>query len=92
MWADNLSRELDRDDMQLNLRIFCYIQAKWGPHSIDRFASMENAQLPRFNTKWRDPKREDVDCLHLPDAAWQREANYCKPPWDELPCLCSKLH
>ena len=50
-----------------------------GGHSIDRFASMENAQLPRFNAKWRDPKCEDVDFLDLPDAAWQREANYCNP-------------
>jgi hypothetical protein len=40
---------------------------------------MENAQLPRFNAKWRDPKCEDVDFLDLPDAAWQREANYCNP-------------
>jgi hypothetical protein len=70
IWADSLSRELDRDDWQLNPRIFCYLQAEWGPHSIDRFASMENAHLPRFNAKWRDPKCEDVDCLHLPDAAW----------------------
>jgi hypothetical protein len=38
-----LSRELDRDDWQLNPRIFAYLQTSWGPHSIDRFASMENA-------------------------------------------------
>jgi hypothetical protein len=55
MWADSLSKELDRDDWQLNPRIFGYQQAEWGPHSIDRFASMEDAHLPRFNAKWRDP-------------------------------------
>jgi hypothetical protein len=92
IWADSLSRELDRDDWQLNPRIFAYLHTAWGPHSIDRFASMENAQLPRFNARWRDPKCEDVDCLHLPDAAWQRETNYCSPPWSALPALCSKLH
>jgi hypothetical protein len=79
IWADNISRELDRDDWQLNPRISNYLQAKWGAHSIDRFASMENKQLPRLNAKWREPKCEDVDCLHLPDAVWQREANYCNP-------------
>jgi hypothetical protein len=52
---------------------------------------MENAQLPRFNPRWRDPKREDVDCLHLSDTAWQREANYFNPPWSALPALCAKL-
>jgi hypothetical protein len=81
IWADSLSRELYRDDWQLNPRIFGYLQTSWGPHSIDRFASMDNAKLPRLNARWRDPKCEDVDCLHLPDTAWQREANYCNPPW-----------
>jgi hypothetical protein len=90
IWADILSRELDRDNRQLSPRIFGYLQSEWGPHSIDHFASMENAQLPRFNAKWRDPKCEDVDCLHMLDAAWQREANYCNLPWD--PQLCAKLH
>jgi hypothetical protein len=35
---------------------------------------------------------EDVDCLHLPDTAWQREANYCSPPWAALSALCAKIH
>jgi hypothetical protein len=53
---------------------------------------MENSQLPRFNAKWRDPKFEDIDYLHLPIAAGQREANYYNPPWDALLSLCPKLH
>jgi hypothetical protein len=73
--ADNLNRELDRNDWQLNPRIFSYLQAEWGRPFIDCFASMEHTQLPRVNAKWRDPKCEDIDCLHLPDAAWQREAS-----------------
>jgi hypothetical protein len=52
---------------------------------------MENVQLPRFNTRWRDPKCEDVDNHHLQDTAWQRETNYCNPPWLALPALCAKL-
>jgi hypothetical protein len=80
IWADNFSRELDRDDWQLNPRIFGYLQTAWAPHFIDRFATMENTQLPRFNARWRDPKREDVHCLHLLDIAWEREANYYNPP------------
>jgi hypothetical protein len=38
IWVDSMSRELDRDDWQLNPRIFNYLQTTWGPHSIDRFA------------------------------------------------------
>jgi hypothetical protein len=70
VWADTLSRELDTEDSQLNSWIFEHLQDRWGPHTIDRFASMLNAQLPRFIARWRDPLLcEDVDCLHLSDAA-----------------------
>jgi hypothetical protein len=92
IWSDSLSRELDRDDWQLNPRIFSYPLADWGPHSIDSIASMDNTQLPRFNVKWRDPECEDIDSLHLRDAAWQREATYCNLSWDALPSLCAKRH
>jgi hypothetical protein len=47
IWADSLSRELDTEDWQLNPRLFRHLQERWGPHTIDRFASMLNAQLPR---------------------------------------------
>jgi hypothetical protein len=90
--AERLSRELDRDDWQLKPRIFSYLQTAWGPHSNDRFATMESTQLPRFNATSHDPKCEDVDCLHIPDTAWQREANNCNPTWAALPTLCAKLH
>jgi hypothetical protein len=49
IYADTLSRELDTEDWQLNPRLFAHLQARWGPHSIDRFDSMLNTQLPRFN-------------------------------------------
>jgi hypothetical protein len=80
VWADTLSRKLDTEDWQLNPRVFKQFQERWGPHTIDRFASMLNAQLPRFNARWRDPQWEDVDCLRLSDAAWRRENNYSDPP------------
>jgi hypothetical protein len=42
IWADTLCRELDTKDLQLNPRLFAHLQARWGPHTIDRFASMLN--------------------------------------------------
>ena len=51
VWADTLSRELDTEDWQLNPQIFEHLQRRWGPHTVDRFASMLNAQLPRFNAR-----------------------------------------
>jgi hypothetical protein len=62
VWADTLNRELDTEDWQLNPRLFAHLQERWGPHTIDRFASILNTQLPRFNARWRDPPCEDVDC------------------------------
>jgi hypothetical protein len=61
MWAHTLSREMDTKDWQLNPRLFAHLQERWGPHTIDRFASMLNTHLPRFNARWRDPQCEDVD-------------------------------
>jgi hypothetical protein len=89
--ADTLSRELDTENLQLNPRLFAHLQARLGPHTIDRFAYVLNTQLPWFNARWRDPECEDVDCLHLPDTAWLRENKYCNPPWTALPALAAKL-
>jgi hypothetical protein len=91
VWADTLSREVDTEDWQLNSRMFAHLQSLWGPHTIDRFASMQNTYLPHFNAHWRDPQCEDFDCLRLPDAAWRRENNYCNPPWTALPTLAPML-
>jgi hypothetical protein len=75
IWADKLSRETDMDDWQLNPRIFTYMDSLWGPHSIERFATQGNSQFPRYNSRWRDPTSEAVDCLHLPDNLWTAETN-----------------
>jgi hypothetical protein len=72
-WADKLSRETDMDDWQLNPRIFTYLDSMWGPHSIDRFATHGNWQLPRYNSRWRESTSGAVDCLHLPDNLWTSE-------------------
>jgi hypothetical protein len=72
-WADRLSLETDKDDWQLNPHIFTYMDSLWRPHSIDKFATHGYSQLPRYNSRWRDPTSEAVDCLHLPDNMWTAE-------------------
>ena len=91
IWADKLSRELDYSDWQLNPRIFRHLNREWGPYSIDRFATMENAMLPRYNARWRDPRCEAVDSLRLSDQHWRVNANWCNPPWELLQELVLKL-
>jgi hypothetical protein len=77
--GNHLSHILDMDKWQLNPRIFATRRTLWDPHTIDRFVSVENAQLRRNNARWRDLKCEDVDNLHLPYAIWRHENKYCNP-------------
>ena len=44
--ADYISRIVDLDDWQINSNIFSMIDSLWGPHTVDRFASVANTQLP----------------------------------------------
>ena len=61
--ADLHSRFIDKDDWSVNPSIFQIVDAKWGPHTFDRFASYYNAQLPRFNSKFAAPGSAGVDAL-----------------------------
>ena len=53
--ADLLSRFVHKDDWSINPAVFRVVDAKWGPHTIDRFASHYNAQVPKFNSKFVSP-------------------------------------
>ena len=75
--ADLLSRFIDKDDWSINPSVFRVIDAKWGPHTIDRFASHYNAQVPRFNSKFASPGCSGVDALAQD---WRDENNWICPP------------
>eukprot|EP00873_Tetraselmis_striata_P002144 jgi/Tetstr1/422408/TSEL_013246.t1 len=50
VWADRLSRQyLDNDDWQLDPVLLAELEAMWGAHSAERFASAMIAMLPRYN-------------------------------------------
>lgn len=51
-WADRLSREHNTTDWTLQLAKFSVPDDKYGPHSIDLFASTESAQCPKFYSRW----------------------------------------
>ena len=42
---------------------FKHLDKKWGPHTIDRFASFYNTQCTRFNLIWLVPGTLAVDEL-----------------------------
>ena len=75
--ADLLCRFVDKDDWRVNPSVFRLVDAKWGPHATDRFASYYNSQLPRSNSKFASPFCRGVDTL-VQD--WSGENNWVCPP------------
>ena len=75
--AGFLSRFVDEDDWHVNPSVFRLVDAKWGPHMIDRSASYYNAQLPRFNSNFASPGCSGVNAV-VQD--WSGENNWVCPP------------
>jgi hypothetical protein len=77
--ADRLSRLCHQYEWQLHPMLFKLLENLWGPHSIDRFASMNTALLPRYNSRYLDPCSQGVDALSQQD--WAINNNYVNPPF-----------
>lgn len=75
--ADYLSRIVDIDDWFVSPRIFRFLDLKWGPHSIDRFADEHNHLLPRFDSRFWNPHCEAMDTF---TRSWSFDNNWLCPP------------
>lgn len=91
VWADSLSRLPPRDEWQVSRSVFTRLNNLWGPHTVDRFASTCNAQVPRFNGAWGEEAAEGADAFAQPLPNWCREVNWCVPPVHLLPQLAQFL-
>ena len=84
--ADLLSRATAarHDEYWLLRCLFFDLDAKWGPHTIDRFATSRNAQpllAPnncRYCSAFYEPESECIDAF---SADWANEINWCFPPY-----------
>ncbi|GFR58118.1 reverse transcriptase [Elysia marginata] len=76
--ADGLSRIPGQYEWLMHRSLFQYLNAVWGPHSIDRFASMNTMLCPRYNSLYLDPFTCGVDALHQSD--WATENNFVNAP------------
>ena len=85
---DRLSRCKGEEDLQLHPRIFQEITRKFGPRSIDRFASRANRLCSRFNSLHLDVGSAGQDAF-LQD--WSNERNWVNPPWTWLARLTAFL-
>lgn len=76
---DKLSRLNPIYEWQLNPGLFNLLDTLWGPHDIDRFATVANAQLPVYNNRFLDPFTTGVDALAQQD--WAEMNNFVNPPF-----------
>ena len=87
VWADALSRQVDPADWSLSSAAFHLLESRWGPHTVDCFASENTALLPRFFSAWASPTSSGVDAFAQP--GWASENNLCVPPTE---CLDQLAH
>ena len=83
-FADFVSKLTDYDDWVVSERIFLYLDLEWGPHTIDRFANIDNKKLGRFNSRFWAPGSEAVDAF---SQDWAGENNWLVPPIYLIPSV-----
>lgn len=81
--ADKLSRPHSPYEWRLHPKIFGYIDSQFGPHTVDRFASLTSTQLPRYNSFHWDPLTSGIDALAQID--WGGEMNFVNAPFHLIP-------
>ena len=87
--ADWESRHLsDSSDWRLHREIFCHLEAREGPFSIDLFASRTNTQLPLYCSWKPDPNALAVDAFSI---SWKNHSPYLFPPFVMIPRCLHKL-
>lgn len=87
--ADRLSRDRDSSDWRLRRSVFSVLYARWGPFTIDRFATTLNTHLFRFNSAVANPNSEAVDAYRQ---RWGgAEHNYINPPLSQAALAIAKV-
>lgn len=79
--ADFWSRLEDTGDWRLSAKAFDMVETAYGPHTVDRFATSVNTQLPRFNSRFWDVGSEGVDAFSL---CWRGENNFANPDFRDF--------
>ena len=79
----------DRSEWRLSEQAWSVVERRFGPHTVDLFASRRNAQLPRYFSRWQDPDAALTDAFKQP---WAREVNpFAHPPISIIPRVLDKV-
>lgn len=87
-WADRLSREHDSTDWTLPPAAFSTLDATYGPHSIDLFASTESARCQRFYSRWMCPGSLGTNAFRY---EWVGENAWANPPFHLVGAVVSHV-
>lgn len=86
--ADALSKAPTSDDWQLKPSLFATLNARWGPHTFDRFASDTNKQLSPFSSYFWCPGTAGLDAFTF---SWAGHNNWINPPFSLMPKVIAHL-
>jgi len=86
--ADAASRLADPGDYQISWVSFDSVQRRWGPCTVDAFASPATARLPRYWTRAPRPGASACDALAQ---TWRGEVLWLHPPPHLLPSVLQRL-
>jgi len=75
--ADYVSRIIDIDDWAIYTEFFQFIDELWDPHSVDRFASSNNAKTKLFNSLYWNPGFLEVNSFNSDRS---QDVNWLVPP------------
>ena len=64
--------------------MICLTEFRWGPHTVDHFASFYNAQILRYNSIFRNSGTEAVDAF---TQDWSHGNNWRCPPVSLIACV-----
>lgn len=79
---DRLSRiGKEAEDYQFNKKLFEQINEMYGPFTVDRFATQNNALVRRYNALHWDPEAHAVDAFAQ---NWRSDNNWANPPFSQL--------
>ena len=76
-FANFYSKQTDSGDWKLDPAVFNALAHKWGPWTIDLFASYDNHQTDRYYSYFFTPTCDGVDAFHY---SWGRQC-WCFPPF-----------
>ena len=79
-----MSKPTDHTNIWLNLKVFNMIDQRYGPHSVDLFATQDNRLLDRFISCRLDPSAIAVDAFMFP-LKLKGENPYCFTPSPPTP-------